>query len=215
MRDGSAYRDFLVLYRTNAQSRVFEEALPRRRHSLPRRRRRRFLRARRDQRHRRVPALHPRTPRTPWRSSVSSTYRAAGSGSRRCRARSIAPTPRARLGRRSDLRRRTAALGGAEEAKGARALCRTDRRPAPARRRYERRRPARRGHGRLRLRARAAGRRHPRRAAPAWRIFRSSWRRARVRSRRRSSSLAGFLANIALVSDLDSLDRRRIRTSPS
>jgi DNA helicase-2/ATP-dependent DNA helicase PcrA len=27
VRDGSAYRDFLVLYRTNAQSRVFEEAL--------------------------------------------------------------------------------------------------------------------------------------------------------------------------------------------
>ncbi|MDQ6823101.1 MAG: DUF3553 domain-containing protein, partial [Candidatus Eremiobacteraeota bacterium] len=27
VRDGSAYRDFLILYRTNAQSRVFEEAL--------------------------------------------------------------------------------------------------------------------------------------------------------------------------------------------
>ena len=27
VRDGAAYRDFLVLYRTNAQSRVFEEAL--------------------------------------------------------------------------------------------------------------------------------------------------------------------------------------------
>src|SRR5207248_10932074 len=27
VREGSAYRDFLVLYRTNAQSRVFEEAL--------------------------------------------------------------------------------------------------------------------------------------------------------------------------------------------
>ena len=27
VRDGAAYKDFLVLYRTNAQSRVFEEAL--------------------------------------------------------------------------------------------------------------------------------------------------------------------------------------------
>ena len=58
VREGSAYRDFIVLYRTNAQSRVLRRGLLRRRHPLPRRRRRRLLRAHRDQRHALVPALH-------------------------------------------------------------------------------------------------------------------------------------------------------------
>ena len=73
--------------------------------------------------------------------------------------------------------------------------------------RHERRRPARRRDGRFRIRSRTAEPRTRTTRAPAWRICKSSsaWR-ASTKRNDDEPSLAGFLANIALVSDLDALD---------
>ena len=94
VRDGAAYRDFLVLYRTNAQSRVFEEALHCRRHSLPRRRRRRLLRAHRNQRRHRLPALHRESVRRACvqahRQRAAPRHRPADAGGARATAANAA-----------------------------------------------------------------------------------------------------------------------------
>ena len=183
VRDGAAYRDFLVLYRTNAQSRVFEEGVARRRHPVSRGRRRRLLRARRSQRHDRVSALHPqsvgRDRVQAYRQRAAPRHRAADAG----RARAIGQRV-ASFGRRSDLRRRTAAFGRSEEAQRTRALRRADRRLPQARRHDERRRPARQRDGRLGLRARTSSRGHARRARALGEPARTGRRRARLRSQR-------------------------------
>ena len=69
-----------VLYRTNSQSRLLEEAMRRYQIEVPRGGRLQLLRARRDQGHDLVPEGHRRTQTIPSRCSASSTRRRAGIG---------------------------------------------------------------------------------------------------------------------------------------
>jgi DNA helicase-2/ATP-dependent DNA helicase PcrA len=106
VREGAAYRDFMVLYRTNAQSRVFEEG---------------FLGEGIPYRVVGGTGFYARTEIkdmmaylryivNPSRSAASSTFRDARSGSRRSRASSRRRTPRTcRSGKRSSTRKSCAA----------------------------------------------------------------------------------------------------------
>ena len=212
VREGSAYRDFIVLYRTNAQSRVLRRRLPRRGHPLSRRRRRRFLRADRDQGHDLVPAL-PREPvrcgRVPAHRQRAAPQRSA---SRRSRACIEAANVCRRLGRQDDLRLATcssAPFRRSSASSSASPSLITDLRERPRRCRsptcWSRSWKSRATCANSRPRTR------PTRRTRLENLQELVTRRARVRSDREDAgSLGDFLANVALISDLDSLYRRLV-----
>ncbi len=179
VRDGSAYRDFVVLYRTNAQSRVFEEALLT--EGIPYRivggvgfyartevkdviAYLRYVMNAADA------LAFKRIVNVPRRGIGQQTLGGARAGGQLG----------ASLRRRSHLQCRSAALGGSQEAQGARALCRAHLELAPARRVGRRRRSARGGDGGIGIRSRAAERGHARRAGASRESARAHRRGARL-----------------------------------